>query len=380
MKKSLIYGLFFLLLLVSACGQKKTEDIDKVASESATSEETEISVCTESDTMVSASIVPELIHSLLEVHYIDVGQGDSTLIVCDGEAMLIDGGNVNKGTTVQLYLKKQNVSSLKYMIATHPDADHIGGLDVIVTKFDIANQTVWMPDIANDTPAYQELLDAIDYRKYKTKSPDIGESFKLGAADVTILGPKEKYSAINDNSIIVKVSLGETSFLFMGDAGEMAERDIESEAIADTDVLKAGHHGSKSSTSKEFTDIVKPMYAVISCGAGNDYGHPSDECLEILKNAGVTVLRTDELGSIVAYSDGTDITWNFDPTEAVANKEPEATSEITYVVNTNSNIFHKPDCDSVGKMKEKNRTDVTFTLEELIEMGIKPCGACKPDK
>lgn len=250
----------------------------------------------------------------LTVHYLDVGQGDCILVECDGEYMLIDAGDNDQGTKIQNYLQKQGVKELKYAIGTHPDADHIGGLDVILYKFDCG--TVMMPDLSKDTATYRDVVDTMKQKGYKNTVPEPGDSFELGDAVCTVLAPMEVYEDANNNSIVLKVEHGENTFLFMGDAEEEEEADIlRSDAEVDADVLKIGHHGSRSSSSQKFLKAVSPEYAVISCGEDNSYGHPHAETLNNLRAMGVDVFRTDEQGTIVAVSDGSQITWNCAPSE-----------------------------------------------------------------
>lgn len=251
----------------------------------------------------------------LQVHFIDVGQGDATLLMCDGEAMLIDAGNNNKGTAVQLYLKKQGIEQLKYIVGTHPDADHIGGLDVIITKFDIFSGQVWMPDCDSDTNTYRDVLMAIEYKGLIKKCPKREDTYSLGTAIISICSSTEIYSDSNDNSIVIRVENGDNSFIFTGDATEKEERDIIKQIDVAADVLKVGHHGSKTSTSDEFLWAVNPSYAVISVG-DNSYGHPTAECLNKLRDYGVKLFRTDEQGSIIAVSDGVEIKWNCSSTDS----------------------------------------------------------------
>lgn len=249
----------------------------------------------------------------LTVHYIDVGQGDCTLLSCGGEYMLIDAGDNTKGTVVQNYLTKQGVTSIKYVIATHPDADHIGGMDVIVTKFDC--QTILKPDKSADTKTYSDFISAMKYKNYESKCPQIGQSYNLGTATFIIIAPNRSYDDTNESSIAVLVKNGNNKFLFTGDCGEEAENDILANGIdiSNIDVYKVGHHGSKYSSSDDFMNTIKPKYAVISCGAGNDYGHPHARTLNILRDMSVSVFRTDEQGTIIATSDGTNITFNMQP-------------------------------------------------------------------
>ena len=340
----------------------------------------------------------------LEVHYIDVGQGDATLIKCGSHAMLIDGGNNNKGTTVQLYLKKQGVESLDYVIGTHPDADHIGGLDVIVYKYNC--EKVIMPDYEKDTRTYQELVDVIHDKNMKITYPVVGEQYALGEAKFTIIAPNSNsYGGnANDYSVAILLEYGKNRFLFTGDAEEASEAEMLTNGIdISADVYKVAHHGSRSASTQEFLNAVHPKYAVISCGEGNSYGHPHAEVLNRLRSMGVEVFRTDEQGSIIASSDGENITWNCSATDSWQsgeqtesdreNSEDEnpgdensgnaisdaVTSEqTTYVLNTNTKKFHRETCSSVSQIKEENFQKVQMNREELEQSGYSPCKNCNP--
>lgn len=249
------------------------------------------------------------VNGIMEVHYIDVGQGDCTLIKCGSEAMLIDGGNNYKGTQVQLYLKKQGITKLDYVIATHPDSDHIGGLDVIVYKYDC--DTIIMPDIDKDSSSYRDLIAAMDSKSYKVTLPQVGNEYSLGEASFTIISPAREYEDSNNSSVGILLRHGENTFLFTGDAESTAEKDMAAGSInIDCDVYKVGHHGSASSSSEIFLNAANPSYAVISCGSGNSYGHPHSSVLNELKYRGIKIFRTDQQGTIIATSDGVSIKWN----------------------------------------------------------------------
>lgn len=324
----------------------------------------------------------------LEVHYIDVGQGDATLIKYGSHAMLIDGGNNNKGTTVQLYLKKQGVESLDYVIGTHPDADHIGGLDVIVYKYNC--DTVIMPDYEKDTKTYQELVDVIHDKNMKITYPVVGEQYALGEAKFTIIAPNSNsYGGnANDYSVAILLEYGKNRFLFTGDAEETSEAEMLTNGIdISADVYKVAHHGSRSASTQEFLNAVHPKYAVISCGEGNSYGHPHAEVLNRLRSMGVEVFRTDEQGSIIASSDGENINWNCSATDSWQSGEQtesdrenadNVTEQTTYVLNTNTKKFHRETCGSVSQIKEENFQKVQMSREELEQSGYSPCKNCNP--
>ncbi len=324
------------------------------------------------------------VDSSLEVHFIDVGQGDSTLILCGDEAMLIDAGDNDKGTLVQDYLTAQGVKSLKYMIGTHPDADHIGGMDVVLYKFDC--ETIIMPDEAKDTATYRDVIDVMKNKRYTNTLPEVGATYTFGDAEFTILSPAHGYDNSNNNSVVILLTHGENRFLFSGDAQEPAEEDILKCGISlKADVYKAGHHGSSTSSSEDFLNAVSPTYAVISCGEDNSYGHPHAEVLNSFRMTGVKVFRTDEQGSILAKSDGKTITWNCSPTESWisgngthVSEVPDADTVNTYVCNSNTKKFHYPDCSSAVDMKEENRVEIKATRAEMIKQGYEPCKGCKP--
>lgn len=251
----------------------------------------------------------------LEVHFIDVGQGDATLIKADGHAMLIDAGENDKGTAVQLYLKKQGVEQLDYLVLTHTDSDHIGGADVIISKFDIGQ--IFMSDFKKDNKTYRELMESMQYKHMTYTTPEVGAEFALGNATFTIIAPNGDYDDPNNSSIALILDYGENSFLFSGDCEEEAEQDILDNGMnLDVDVYQVGHHGSRSSSSEDFLDAMSPEYAVISCAEKNSYGHPHARTLNNLRERKIKVFRTDEQGSIIAFSDGKEIMWNCSPSDS----------------------------------------------------------------
>ena len=355
--------------------------------------------------------VDEETYEPMEVHFIDVGEADSTLIICGEEAMLIDTGNPDMGTAVRLYLKKQNVTRLKYLLLTHSDKDHIGGAASVVSNVPIDN--LFMCRYEKDNEVYLNLINEINYKNMTWSTPDVGTELALGDANITVIAPNRDYDNPNDSSIGVIIRHGEDSFIFTGDAETPAEEDILNNGLdLSADVYHVGHHGSRTASSDAFLDKINPEYAIISCETDNKYGHPHFEVMEKLQNRGVKLYRIDKQGTIIAYSDGKNITFNMDPSDdwepgtviesddsastqvkealAEASQAPveetdvraipkeEEKTEITYVLNTNTKKFHIPTCDSVNDMKEKNKMEVTLSREEIIEQGYKPCGKCKP--
>lgn len=251
----------------------------------------------------------------LEVHFLDVGQGDCILLICEGKSMLIDAGDNSMGQTVADYIQYQKIDRLDYVVATHPDADHIGGLDDVLE--DISCGEVIMTDDKKDTKTYDEVVDIIEEKNIEKHEPQSGEIFDFGCSTVKILGPVADNEDMNDNSIVLQVTHGEKKFLFSGDAqSEEMEQICDSGDDISSNVYKVAHHGSKGSASERFLDSVNPEYAVISCGEDNSYGHPHQEILLYLRNNNIALFRTDEQGTIVAVSDGEDITWNCSPSES----------------------------------------------------------------
>lgn len=254
---------------------------------------------------VNQSDIPE--NSNFEVHFIDVGQADSALIECDGETMMIDGGNVADSNVVAAYLKKEDVTELNYVVCSHAHEDHVGGLSgaLSVTKAD----NIYAPKTEANTKAYKNFKKKAEEQNVEIKHPNVGDKIQLGSSTVEFLGPvDENGKDLNSTSIVLKITYGNTSFLFTGDAESDEEEEIlNSGADLKSTVLKVGHHGSRTSTSYPFLREVMPQYAVISVEKGNSYGHPNEETLSKLSDAGVEVYRTDESGDIVMTSDGNSI-------------------------------------------------------------------------
>lgn len=250
------------------------------------------------------------IGDMLKVHYIDVGQGDSILIQNKNLNMLVDGGTRESAEKLLSYLKSNNISTLDYVVATHPHEDHIGSLDDVINNFDIKN--VWMPKKSASTKVFSDLAQAISNKGLKAEQPEVGSSVKLADANITVLAPvKDDYTDTNDWSIGLKVEYKNNSFILTGDAESTSESNIlETNLNLKADVLKAGHHGSSTSTSEQFLAKVNPTYAVISLGEGNSYGHPHTETLQKFKDNNIIVYRTDRNGTIVANSDGNKITFD----------------------------------------------------------------------
>ncbi len=246
------------------------------------------------------------------VHMIDVGQGDSILIQTGDKTVLIDAGERDQGQTVCDYLKSAGVEKLDLVIATHPHADHIGGLAQVLEQFSASE--ILMPRLTDDmvptTAVFRRLMEAIEKQSISATAAQPGLVYDLGGeVFLTVLSPVDDYEDLNDYSVVCRLDSGETSFLFTGDAEKRVEQDlIRVGADLRADVLKAGHHGSSTSSSEAFLDAVSPKIAAISCGEGNDYGHPHKEIMASFSQRNITVYRTDLEGSVVFSTDGKDIT------------------------------------------------------------------------
>ncbi len=256
----------------------------------------------------STSVTPE---GELQVYFIDVGNADSILIRQGEVNALIDAGERGDGDDVLAYLNHQGVKRLDLVIATHPHADHIGGMaDVIngipVDKFVMS----FMPEDETPTTAtYLNMLEALDNKGIPVEEAKPGTVYTLGTAQLTVLAPLSESDEANNISVVTRLTFGERSFLFMGDA----ETEVEKELLAagrplSAEVIKLGHHGSNTSSSQAFLSKVDPDYAIIACGKGNSYGHPHDEVLTRLDTMDVTVYRADVHGHIAIATDGKDLT------------------------------------------------------------------------
>ncbi len=301
----------------------------------------------------------------LEVHFLDVGQGDATLLMCDGEAMLIDGGLKSQGQFIYAYLR-DHVDMLSYVIATHPDSDHIGGLASAFNAVPV--EILYTPVLKYDSKAFGSIMSYADLQGTYVDMPMEGDTFPLGAATVTVLHCWPEAWHNNDMSIVLRLDYGSNSFIFTGDAESMSEyMMVDSGLPLDADVLKVAHHGSRYSSTQEFIDAVSPKYAVISCGKDNGYGHPHSQTLERLANS--VILRTDMHGTIILRSDGTNIS-------IVAPVFNPASVE-GYIGNRSSMKYHAPDCEAVNEIELRN-TIALRNKEEAEAAGYEACELCCP--
>lgn len=341
-----------------------------------------------------------------QLHFIDVGQGLSVLIESDGHFLLFDGGDRKTSSLVVSYLKEQGVETLDYVIASHYDADHLNGVVGALNAFQVSQ--VLAPDYETDTKVFQSFQSAIEKNRIPLSHPAPGDSFTLGNASFTVLAPQDKsYQNANDYSVAIRLTAGDVSFLITGDAEVESEAEmVKSGLPLESTVYVAGHHGSASSSSWDFLQKAVPEYVVISCGAGNSYGHPHAETMEKLQSMEIPVFRTDKQGTVTVSTDGTSLTWSADPCNDYSSGDPDdkparpagsgqpalpeenapdqeaaESGSHTYILNTNSKLIHMPDCKSVTDMSEANKqTWSGESYDKCLEEhpGYRGCKSCDP--
>lgn len=361
----------------------------------------------------------------LTIHCLDVGQGQATLLKQGDYEILIDGGGQDRSSFVVSYLKELGVETIDLMIATHFDDDHIAGLIGVMNVFPV--EQILYGSSPKDTRACHSFIQTSKDKNIPALTPVIGDRFVIGSMVLNIVGPLKYHNEDNnDDSIISKINFSNTSILIGGDTSLDVEQDLVYQDLK-ADLMLANHHGSKDSNSKSWLERISPQFVVISCGANNTYGFPSQETLSRIKMIKAEIFRTDELGTILFRSDGktiTPLTKNISeisetryPENTVKEVDtgtsktargqsglagavtreisrPEETipttdlsEEITekvnpetssFVLNVRSKKFHKPGCSAVAKMKAKNRLDTIDTRDNIINQGYQPCKICNP--
>lgn len=316
--------------------------------------------------------------ALLDVYFIDVGQADFEVIVCDGHVMVIDGGNTGDGQLVFSVLKKYVPDGVvDYYIGTHAHEDHMGASASVLNA--VKAKVIWCPNNNATQKFFQNFLKYADEQGVVPSCPKLGYEFSLGGATVKFLGPfHPNDSNVNNTSIVIKLTYGDTSFLFTGDAEVEEEKELIGKWGDElkSDVLKVGHHGSDTSSSYLFLRAVNPSIGVISVGENNKFGHPVEEVLSRYRDADVTLYRTDMNGDIHIQSDGKELKVSVGKGEnAITNPTVLTGTEVKYIGNKNSKVFHLPSCYSLPA--EKNRVNFS-TRDEAVNAGYKPCSKCNP--
>ena len=406
-RKPLCLVSIFLLVLLLAVGCDVTSALTPTGSgKPIAASQTLASVPAVIQTTTAASTVPALTNAEttapgsspkspgnLVVHYIDVGQADSIFVQQDQDTLLIDAGNNADDALVVAYLQKLGIRDIDFVIGTHPHEDHIGGLDTVIRTFAIGR--IIMSNASSTSQTFEDVLTAIQNKGMKMTKAVPGTDYALGRASLIILGPAQAtYNDLNAASVVCKVVFGETSFLFAGDAEITSENAMLSQGYdVQADVLKIGHHGSSSSTGDSFLQAISPLYAIISVGKDNTYGHPAGSTLTRLQAAGVKTYRTDLAGTIVTTSDGTTIAFNSSPnygtpgavpTTAAPTAKPTTvkattvkptlqpgTSVTVYITNTGAK-YHRDGCRYLSKSK------IPISKSDAIAQGYTACSVCDP--
>ena len=319
--------------------------------------------------------LPILDHGLT-VHFLDVGQADCALLECNGEFMIVDGGNVEDGRMVVSYLKQMGVQTLTSVVCSHAHEDHVGGLPAVLAVFDA--ERVYAPVTEYSSDIFENFVRYTEKQGLSLTVPEPGDQFMLGSAIVTVLGPTRDYEDPNNTSIILKVTYGESDFLFTGDMETLAEHDMldywGDRIDWDIEVLKVGHHCSDTSSGYRFVYETRPEYGVISVGWDNPYGHPHAEPMSRLKDAGLLLFRTDKLGHVVAGTDGSEITFTWEsPYAAPEDAIPADPAMAILYGNKKTAVFHAYSCTSLPA--QHNRVEFA-DYDEAIAAGYKPCGGC----
>lgn len=363
----------------------------------------------EQEPEIEAPAEPEL--GDMTATFIDVGQGDSTLVTLpDGKVMLIDAGEASASQSVLDALEAADVDEIDYLVATHPHADHIGGMEAVLDTYDV--DEVWMPDAPDTTETYEGFLDAVDAEGCSVEEAVAGEEIVGEDAGYTVdvLAPSDDVDSedMNDYSAIVKVTYGDTALLFTGDA---SAQEIVDANPGHVDVLKAAHHGSETGTNAEVMTETTPEFVVMSYAEGNSYGHPDQSALDAVSAAGATAYSTAANGNVTATSDGEQVSVETEKNgtivagvsaeeraqqeaeaqaqaeaEAQAQAEAEAEAqaqqqqqqaepqEDMVVITQSGKKYHRPGCRTLSRSKNTS----TVTRSEAEARGLGPCGVCNP--
>ena len=344
-------------------------------------------------------------NSEMAVHFIDVGQGNAILVQSGGQNLLYDGGDQSHADLIISYLQEQNVENIDYMIASHYDEDHIGGLVPCIDNFSVSN--IFGPDYVHTSNLFNNFMNTATANAIIVQYPSVGETFDFGTGSFTVLAPNGISQNSNENSLVIKLKNGSNSFIFTGDAEETSEQDMISTGMnLDCDVLSLGHHGSASSTSWDLLEASTPSWAVISCGQDNSDGHPAASTMEKLRDMNIPVYRTDAQGTIIALSDGDTISWNQEPCNdytagdakqqsansdtsqaaqyssedtasapAVETETPDTSSDTqgrtVWISATGSKYHSRPDCGNMNPNKATQETEA-----QALSQGYEACKKC----
>lgn len=323
-----------------------------------------------------------------ELQMLDVGQGLCLLIESDGHYMIYDGGGRDHSSFVVSYLTKQcKIDHIDLMVASHYDEDHIAGLVGVMNTIPV--EQVICPDYSAETQIYQSFMDTAKEKDLSLIHPSEKDLFHLGDANIEIVNDGSVTSeSDNDHSIACTITYGKTKILVTGDCEEAAEISmINYGKSIQSDIYVAGHHGSATSSSEAFLQEVSPKDVLISCGAGNTYGHPAESMLERIASIKANLYRTDKQGTIILHADKKSYWFDQEPCDdwtpgvyvEQTKETPVNAADYKYILNTNSKLIHKPDCESVLKMSDKNKEYTNSDIKSLEEAGYRPCHNCNPE-
>ena len=338
----------------------------------------------------------------MAVHFINVGQGLAILVQSGGENLLYDGGNRAHADEVVQYLKNQQVETIDYMISSHYDEDHLGGLVKCLDNFEVEH--ILGSDYVHTSELFNTFMNTATAHAIIVEYPSVGDTYEFGTGSFTVMAPNGISQNSNDNSVVIRLVNGNNSFMFMGDAEETSEQDMISTGMnLDCDVLSLGHHGSASSTTWDLLEASTPSWAVISCGQDNSYGHPSAETMGKLKDMDIPVFRTDDQGTVIALSDGNVISWNQEPcndyasgsekkgsdssssqtaeysgndaavseSEAAEVSDSDTQERMVWISATGSKYHSKPDCGNMNPNKATQETEA-----QALSQGYEACKKC----
>lgn len=307
----------------------------------------------------------------VEIHFINTGNSDSILIKDGNKAALIDGGENDDENRVVSYLRSQNVDELKYVIATHPDADHIGGLDAVVNEIKVDN--VYVSNGDANTKTYADFITAMANKGLSASVPLLHSKFKLDKSEFEVLSVANQNDP-NNNSIVLEYRNGKDKMLFMGDAGREIEKTLD---VSDVDLIKIGHHGSSNSSDPSFISSINPKYAVITCGENNRYNHPDKETMDTLKDENIKVYRTDECGDIVFISTGNGLKTSSEEGDYKPGESDNANSSLFNNSTPSNNSAYIESSNDLSKDKDEI---VYWTPNGKSYHTTKSCRALKRSK
>lgn len=398
---------FSVLLTLCSCGtlpQTETTHQTTTKQETATvswnTQETTEAVTTDtpiSETPEPSSEEEQIADGSFEETMLNVGQGLSILLQADGQNMIYDGGGRDSSSYVVAYLKQHDITHLSYMFVSHYDEDHIAGLVGVLHTTSV--DTIVCPDYEADAKIYASFSSAAEASSAQIVHPSVGDTFSLGNAEITVLGP-ENYTAEaeNNRSVASKITYGSFSTIITGDAEYDEESGILKSGLdINADLYVAGHHGSSNSSSTAFVAAMSPSDVFISCGAGNSYGHPTEKALSVFQKNGCSIYRSDIQGEVTCYADGSSYWFSQEPcddwtpgikadqmnqtVESASVTENTSVQEdaggVQYIGNSHTKKFHLPSCPSVSDMKDSNKVEF-HSRDEAISEGYVPCKQCNP--